>query len=219
MNSCVLMAKIISTPQLRYTQDGQRSFTEVLVEFAPLRPEEAPATLRVIGWGNLATEMVENYSEGNWVILEGRLSMIRFDRQEGFKETRAQLTISHIYRVDGQVVATVPASNVAKTPAVAATATAARDNVVAMNPFKSKPPQLDTFEPEIEPPFSPPPVQQPSRQPVSVPDESSDDQDLDEIPFMRPTHLSISEIDLQDGWELEANRPGNWLHGTTDLWR
>lgn len=175
MNSCVLMAKIISNPQLRYTQDGERHFTEMLVEFYPLRSDEPPATLKVIGWGNLATEMASNYVEGNWIILEGRLSMNRYERKEGFKETRAELVISHIYRVDGEVVASVPSSSLG-VGTVTEVGTSQKDNVVAMNSFKPKSPPLELADEESAQLSSSPNTKQ-SRQ------GTTEDHDLDDIPF------------------------------------
>ncbi|WP_013321701.1 single-stranded DNA-binding protein [Gloeothece verrucosa] len=218
MNSCVLMAKIISNPQLRYTQDGQKPFTEMLVEFAALRPEEPPATLKVVGWGNLATEMVENYIEGNWVIIEGRISINRFERREGFKETKAEFIVSHIYRVEGQVIPSASVTSSGAASSSTATAASRRDNVVPMNSFKSKQPEVEMADEDFEPVSPPPQKEQPSRQPVTSAASSSDDQDLDDIPFVRPVSLRTCDH-LQDSWELLANRPGNWLHGVSDLWR
>ena len=56
MNSCVLMATIVREPELRSTQD-QVSVSSMLVEFPSTREEEAPGTLKVEGWGNLAEDM------------------------------------------------------------------------------------------------------------------------------------------------------------------
>lgn len=108
MNSCILMATIVRAPELRYTQDNQTPVTHMMVEFEGSKPEEK-STLRVTGWGNLATEMQESYSEGERVIIEGRLSMTTLDRPEGFKEKRAELVASKIYRLDGTAIETVPA--------------------------------------------------------------------------------------------------------------
>lgn len=91
------MAKIIRSPELRYTQENQTPIAQMLVEFAGPRSEDPPATLRVVGWGNLASEIQENYREGEHVILVGRLSMNTVDRQEGFKEKRAEMTVSQIF--------------------------------------------------------------------------------------------------------------------------
>jgi single-strand DNA-binding protein len=115
MNSCILMATIVRAPELRYTQDNQTPVTHMMVEFEGSKPEEK-STLRVTGWGNLATEMQESYSEGERVIIEGRLSMSTLDRQEGFKEKRAELVASKIYRLDGTVTETVPTSSKETSP-------------------------------------------------------------------------------------------------------
>jgi single-stranded DNA-binding protein len=91
------MAKIVGNPQLRYTQDGQLAVTEMMVQFDNLSPNGPPSTLKVISWGNLATEVQEKYSVGDQVILSGRLKMNTIDRQEGFKEKKAELTVSSIF--------------------------------------------------------------------------------------------------------------------------
>ena len=99
MNSCVLMAQVVKGPELRYTQENQTPLAQMLVQFSGQRPEDVPATLKVVGWGNLAGEMQENYLEGDRVIIQGRLSTNRIDRPEGFKETRAELIASRIYKI------------------------------------------------------------------------------------------------------------------------
>lgn len=95
MNSCVLTAKIVRSPQLRYTQDSQLAIAEMMVEFESISPNTPPATLKVIAWGNLATEVEKNYTEGNQVVLAGRLTMNVVERQ-GYKEKIAEFTISQI---------------------------------------------------------------------------------------------------------------------------
>jgi single-strand DNA-binding protein len=97
MNSCILMVQITEAPQLRYTQDNQLAIAEMKVQFAALRPEEPTAEVKAIGWGNTAQEIVNKYQVGDQVIVEGRWGMNRIERPEGFKETRAELTISRIY--------------------------------------------------------------------------------------------------------------------------
>jgi single-strand DNA-binding protein len=97
MNSCILMATIIRTPELRYTQENQTPVTQMLVEFDNVRPDAPPSTLKVVGWGNLATEIQQTYSEGDRVIIEGRLSMNVVERPDGLKEKRAELVVSRIH--------------------------------------------------------------------------------------------------------------------------
>ena len=99
MNSCILMAQIIQDPELRYTADNQTPLAQMLVQFSGLKPEDTPATLKVIGWGNLANEIKENYSAGDRIVIEGRLGMNMIDRQEGFKEKRAELTAYRIHKL------------------------------------------------------------------------------------------------------------------------
>lgn len=99
MNSCVLMAKIVRSPELRYTQDNQLAVANMMVEFENSAPNSPPCTLKAVAWGNLATDINQQYTEGNEVILTGRLKMNVIERQEGYKEKIAELTISHIYPV------------------------------------------------------------------------------------------------------------------------
>jgi single-strand DNA-binding protein len=106
MNSCILMAEIIQAPQLRYTSDNQTPIAEMLVQFPGLRDEDPPATLKVVGWGNLAQDIQEQYHEGDRVVIEGRLGMNTIDRPEGFKEKRAELTVQKIHRLDGATLTT-----------------------------------------------------------------------------------------------------------------
>ncbi len=166
MNSCVLMAKIVRRPELRYTQDNQTPYTQMLVEFEGSRPEDPPATLRAVAWGNLASEVAESYNENDRVILEGRLSMQTIDRPEGFKEKRAELVISHLYRLDGTVTGaqtTAPAKEKVTAPPRAskpATAEKAADN--------------GDFEYDSSYELSNPPLQ-----PVGT----SVEENLDDIPF------------------------------------
>jgi single-stranded DNA-binding protein len=128
MNSCVLMAKVVRNPQLRYTQDNQLAVCEMMVEFENPQPNTPPCNLKVVGWGVLATEMEQKYREGSQAILTGRLQMNVFDRQEGFKEKRAEFIVSHLYLLDSSP----------------------KSNVVDMNAYKApgQPPKMNPPEPE-----------------------------------------------------------------------
>jgi single-stranded DNA-binding protein len=99
MNNCILMVDLIQDPELRYTSDTQTPIAEMMVQFAGLRTEDPPSTLKVIGWGNLAQEMHERYHQGDRVVIEGRLSMNTVERPEGFKEKRAELTAQRIHNL------------------------------------------------------------------------------------------------------------------------
>lgn len=91
------MAEVVQDPQLRYTPDNL-AVAEMLVQFPGVKPEDPPANLKVIGWGNLATEIHERCHRGLQVVIEGRLGMITFERKpEGFKEKRAELTAQKVH--------------------------------------------------------------------------------------------------------------------------
>lgn len=99
MNSCILMAEIIKDPELRYTADNQTPITEILVQFSGLRAEDPVETLKVVGWGNLAQQIQEQFHQGDRVVIEGRLNMNTIERPEGFKEKRAELTAARIHPI------------------------------------------------------------------------------------------------------------------------
>jgi single-stranded DNA-binding protein len=108
MNSFVLMATVIRNPELRYTQDNQTPVTTILVEFPGSREEDPASSLKVVGWGNLATEMQERYHEGDQLLIEGRLSMQMVERPEGFKEKRAELVASRVVKLEGTAPTLAP---------------------------------------------------------------------------------------------------------------
>jgi single-strand DNA-binding protein len=136
MNHCLLMAEIISAPQLRYTQDNQTAIAEMTVAFPGLRDDDPAQPLKVIGWGNLAQEMQERYQAGERVLLEGRLSMNTVDRPEGFKEKRAEMTAQRIYRVSD-----LSTMNLPKPAATAAVSAPVETTGPAAPSYSSAPPQ------------------------------------------------------------------------------
>ncbi|MGF1496515.1 MAG: single-stranded DNA-binding protein [Elainellaceae cyanobacterium] len=97
MNSFILMAEVVQDPQLRYTSDTQTPIAEVMVQFEGLRDDDPPETIKVIGWGNLAQEIQEHYRPGDRLVIEGRLNINTFERPEGFREKRAELTAQRIH--------------------------------------------------------------------------------------------------------------------------
>jgi single-strand DNA-binding protein len=111
MNSCILMAEIIKNPELRYTADNQMAVADMFVQFEPplgSRPDDQRPTIEVVGWNTLATEMKENYKQGDRVTIEGRLEMNTIER-DGYKEKRARLVASRIYPISMNGVASSPA--------------------------------------------------------------------------------------------------------------
>ncbi len=179
MNSCVLMAEIIQEPQLRYTADNL-AITEMLVQFQnSQKSDDPPATLKVVGWGNVATEIQQNYHQGDRVILAGRLSMNTVDRQEGFKEKRAELTVQQIQAVGGNfdLNSSVNTSFTETSPRQTSPA-------VEIPSYESQRPPVTTPATStvgVVPPMTNP---QPSKfEPTAYPPVKEEEPDPDDIPF------------------------------------
>ena len=102
MNQCILMAEVVEPPQIRYTQDNQTAVAEMTIQFPGLRPDDPAATVKAVGWGNLAQELQDRCQMGDRYIFEGRLRMNSIDRSEGFKEKKAELTVSKVHSLTGE---------------------------------------------------------------------------------------------------------------------
>ncbi len=181
MNSCILMVEIVKEPELRFTPDGLE-ITEMLVQFSGLREGEPAANLKVVGWGNMAKDIQQNYHIGDRVLVEGRLGMHTIDRPEGFKEKRAELTVQKIYPLvanfnmgESPVTTTPPpapvptpqkaASNYER-PLPTATPATSKAGVASQNDYSQPVPQTSKPERTSYPPVTPNP-----------------EPDVDDIPF------------------------------------
>ena len=100
MNHCLIQAVINSAPQMRYTKDNKIPIAEMTVNFKGLRDEDPSRELKVLGWGNIAQEMVEELKEGQSIVIEGRLKMISVTRKDGTKEKQTELTASRIHHIN-----------------------------------------------------------------------------------------------------------------------
>ncbi len=149
MNQCILMADIIQEPELRYTADNQTPLAEMVVQFAGIRPEDPPSTLKVIGWGNLAQEIQATYHEGDRVVIEGRLTMNTIDRPEGFKEKRAELTATRVHRLASDTIATSTTTVLSTTSSANSSGSQPAPSTPKASPaaYKAKEPAA-TFQPQ-----------------------------------------------------------------------
>ena len=100
MNHCLIQAVINSAPQMRYTKENQTPIAEMIVHFKGLRSEDPTRELKILGWGNIAQEMIEELKEGQNVVIEGRLRMNSVTRKDGTKEKQPELTASKIHQID-----------------------------------------------------------------------------------------------------------------------
>ncbi|MEB3308151.1 MAG: single-stranded DNA-binding protein [Cyanobacteriota bacterium] len=97
MNHCLLEVEVVEAPQVRYTQDRQTPVAEMAVRFEGLRPDDPPAELKVVGWGNLAQDLQNRVNVGQRLVIEGRLRMNTVTRQDGIKEKRAEFTLARLH--------------------------------------------------------------------------------------------------------------------------
>jgi len=99
MNHCLIQAVINSSPQMRYTKENQTPIAEMVVNFKGLRAEDPIRELKVVGWGNIAQEMIDGLEQGQNIVLEGRLRMNTVTRNDGTKEKQPELTASKIHNI------------------------------------------------------------------------------------------------------------------------
>ena len=99
MNHCLIQSVIKINPQMRYTKDNQTPIAEMMVGIKGLRNDDPVNDLKVLGWGTIAQEMVDQLKEGDSVVLEGRLKMNSATRKDGTKEKQAELTASRIHPI------------------------------------------------------------------------------------------------------------------------
>ena len=99
MNHCLIQAIINSAPQMRYTKESQTPIAEMIVNFKGLRNEDPTRELKILGWGNIAQEMIDELKEGQNIVIEGRLKMNSVTRKDGTKEKQPELTASKIHQI------------------------------------------------------------------------------------------------------------------------
>jgi single-stranded DNA-binding protein len=97
VNHCLLEVEVLEAPKVRYTQDNQTPVAEMAVQVDGLRPEDPPAALKVVGWGNLAQDLQNRIQVGQRLVVEGRLRMNTVTRQDGLREKRAEFTLSRLH--------------------------------------------------------------------------------------------------------------------------
>ena len=100
MNHCLIQGVINSTPQMRYTKENQTPIAEMIINFKGLRSEDPTRELKILGWGNIAQEMVDELKEGQSIVIEGRLKMNSVTRKDGTKEKQPELTASKIHQIN-----------------------------------------------------------------------------------------------------------------------
>ncbi len=171
VNHCLLEVEVLEAPQMRYTQDNQTPVAELVARFDGLRAEDPPGQVKVVGWGNLATDLQNRVQVGQRWVLEGRLRINTVTRQDGVKEKRAEFTLARLHPVGG--AGSVPAAPVSAGPPT-------NPSPTRKAPVKSAPQQAmrSAPAPASPAPASPAPVWNTS---PLVPDDSGEGDE--DIPF------------------------------------
>ena len=99
MNHCLIQSVIKTNPQMRYTKENQTPIAEMIVLIKGLRIDDPSNELKVLGWGSIAQEMVEQLKIGQKIVIEGRLRMNSITRKDGTKEKQAEITTSRIHHI------------------------------------------------------------------------------------------------------------------------
>ena len=97
MNHCLLEVQVKRPPTIRYTQDNKTPIAEMEVIFEGLRADDPPASIKVVGWGNMAQELQNSVQVEQKLIIEGRLRMNTIPKQDGTKEKKAEFTLSKLH--------------------------------------------------------------------------------------------------------------------------
>ena len=160
MNHCLLEVEVLEAPQVRYTQDNQTPVAEMAVQMDGLRPDDPPAQLKVVGWGNLAQELQNRVQVGQRLMLEGRLRMNTVTRPDGVKEKRAEFTLARLHAIGAGAAAsaasgpgTGPAPTASRAPARAPTPAAPVPQPASQAPTWNTSPLVSDLPEEDDIPF------------------------------------------------------------------
>ena len=108
----MLEVLVKKAPTVRFTQDNKTPLAEIEVEFDSLRADDPPCALKVVGWGKLAEELQNTVQVNSKLVIEGRLRMNTFPRQDGTKEKRAEFTLSRIHPFSSnKAVSSIPSKS------------------------------------------------------------------------------------------------------------
>ncbi|MGK7912377.1 MAG: single-stranded DNA-binding protein [Synechococcus sp.] len=140
MNSIVLMAEIVTEPEMRYTPDNL-AVASMLVSFPSNRQGEPDYQVRVATFGETAQQVTDTYAVGDRVTVEGQLHINTIER-DGRNEKRAELNARRIYKLGsgGSIEVTGAAE---RSPAPARAAKPSVRSAATAKPADTAPPDMD----------------------------------------------------------------------------
>ena len=102
MNSIVLMAEIVTEPEMRFTPDNL-AVASMLVSFPNSREGEPDFQVRVATFGETAQQVADTYAVGDRITVEGQLHINTVER-DGRNEKRAELSARRIYKLGAGMI-------------------------------------------------------------------------------------------------------------------
>ena len=139
MNSIVLMAEIVTEPEMRYTPENL-AVASMLVSFPSNRQGEPEYQVRVATFGETAQQVADTYAVGDRITIEGQLHINAVEK-DGRNEKRAELNARRIYKLGDGVVETVGAAE--RSPAPSRPTKPAKSAPAAPKPAATVPPEMD----------------------------------------------------------------------------
>jgi len=96
MNSCIFIVKILTTPIQSFFSDNT-TVIEATVQFAKIQKQKRETfdEFRLSAWGNLGLDLLKYYRIGDYVIVEGFLSLRNSSKNKIDKEP--EFTIIKLY--------------------------------------------------------------------------------------------------------------------------
>ena len=98
MNYSIFIVKIIQNPEQSFFEDDT-SVTEVLVQFPQFLNKNYSDMFKISVWGNLAHDVAQYYKIGDYLSIEGSLSL-RVNHSTNFgtkKDKQLEFTVAKLY--------------------------------------------------------------------------------------------------------------------------
>jgi single-strand DNA-binding protein len=94
MNSLIISGMLLEQPQQKSVGDDQ-SIAEAWVEIQSVKGEEKSNKIRISAW-NITGETLMQYNVGDCLLLQGSLAMRTVEREAGYKEKLAEMTVADV---------------------------------------------------------------------------------------------------------------------------
>lgn len=100
MNSANFIGKILSEPELRYSNDGQLAIASCDFEFCYQSKEIEVGKMKLVAFGKLANELKQIKVDSR-ICVEGSLKINAYELPDGYKQKTPELNASKIFNLGG----------------------------------------------------------------------------------------------------------------------